>query len=113
MVPRYRVRRDHPAVASVAELLGDDAVLLEGLLSAIELTVPVERIWLDVAEQCGAEPVQPAATQIAELAAPLASLMRSLSSPDESKDRLDSVLRSLGVTAPALRAAVIRELEKR
>lgn len=109
-VPRYRVRRDHPAVAAVAELLGDNAPLLEGLLSAIELTVPVERIWLDVAEQGGAEPVQPATAEIAELAAPLASLVRSLNTPDETGERLDSVLRSLGVTAPALRAAVIRKL---
>lgn len=112
-VPRYRVRRDHPAVAAVAELLGDDAPLLEGLLSAIELTVPVERIWLDVAEQGGAKPVQPAATEIAELAAPLAGLVRSLNTSDDSGDRLDSVLRSLGVTAPELRAAVIRQLERK
>lgn len=109
-LPRYRIRRDHPAVAPVVELLGDDAVLLEGLLSAIELTVPVERIWLDVAEQGGAELAQPAAAEIAELAAPLASLVRSLNGPDESGGRLDSVLRSLGITAPALRAAVIRQL---
>ncbi|WP_268795562.1 ATP-binding protein [Sphingomonas sp. Leaf22] len=109
-VPRYRVRRDHPAVAAVAELLGDDAPLLGGVLSAIELTIPVERIWLDVAEQGGAEPVQPAAAEIAELAAPLARLVSSMNTPDESGDRLDSVLRSLGVTAPALRAAVIRQL---
>lgn len=109
--PRYRIRRDHPAVAAVAELLGDDVPILEGLLSALELTVPVERIWLDVAEQGGAEPVQPAAAEIAELAAPLASLVRSMNNEDEAGDRLDSVLRSLGVTAPALRAAVIRQLE--
>ncbi|MDE2620051.1 MAG: hypothetical protein KGL54_07800, partial [Sphingomonadales bacterium] len=88
----------------------DDAAMLEGLLSALELTVPVERIWLDVAEQGGAEPVQPAAAEIAELAAPLASLVRSMNNADEAGDRLDSVLRSLGVTAPALRAAIIRQL---
>lgn len=108
--PRYRVRRDHPAVAAVAELLGDDAAMLDGLLSALELTVPVERIWLDVAELGGAEPVQPAAAEIAELAVPLASLVRSMNNADEAGDRLDSVLRSLGVTAPALRSAVIRQL---
>lgn len=111
--PRYRVRRDHPAVATVAELLGDDAGMLEGLLSALELTVPVERIWLDVAEQGGAEPIKPDAADIAELAAPLASLVRSMSNADEAEDRLDSVLRSLGVTAPPLRAAVIRQLGER
>lgn len=109
-VPRYRVRRDHPAVAAVAELLGDDSAMLEGLLSALEFTVPVERIWLDVAEQGGVEPAQPATSEITTLAAPLASLVRSMINPSEVGDRLDSVLRSLGVATPALRAAVIRHL---
>lgn len=109
-VPRYRVRRDHPAVAAVAKVLGNDAALLEGLLSALELTVPVERIWLDVAEQGGMGPEQPASPDIAALAAPLASLVRSMNNLGEVGERLDSVLRSLGVTTPALRAAVIRHL---
>ena len=112
-VPRYRVRRDHPAVAAVADLLGDDAPLLEGLLSALELTVPVERIWLDVAEQGGAEPGEPGAAEIAELAAPLASLVRSMNNTDEAGDRLDSVLRSLGLTSAKLRATVIHQLEEK
>ncbi|AGA08333.1 ATP-binding protein [Sinorhizobium meliloti] len=109
-VPRYRVRRDHPAVSAVAQALGAESGLLEGLLSALELTVPVERIWLDVAEQGGAELMQPAATEIAELATPLATLVRSMDNMDNTRDRLESVLRSLGITQPALRAAVIRIL---
>ncbi len=108
-VPRYRVRRDHPAVLAVLERL-DDTALLEGLLSALELTVPVERIWLDVAEQGGAEPAEPTAAEIAALAAPLATLARQIDNTDDAGDRLDSVLRSLGVTSPKLRAAVIRKL---
>lgn len=110
-VPRYRVRRDHPAVTAVSERLGD-AALLEGLLSALELTVPVERIWLDVAEQGGAEPAEPTAAEIAGLAAPLATLARQIDNRKDAGDRLDSVLRSLGVTSPKLRAAVIRKLEE-
>jgi hypothetical protein len=109
-VPRYRVRRDHPAVTAVSELLGDDSAMLEGLLSSLELTVPVERIWLDVAEQGGAELAEPAAAEIAALAAPLATLARQIDNMDDAGDRLDSVLRSLGVTSPKLRAAVIRKL---
>ncbi|MBY5502340.1 ATP-binding protein [Rhizobium leguminosarum] len=109
-VPRYRVRRDHPAVASVVAALGAESRLLEGLLSALELTVPVERIWLDVAEQGGAEPAQPVGTEIAQLAAPLAALVRSMNKMGDTKDRLDAVLRSLGVEQPALRAAVIKQL---
>lgn len=109
-VPRYRVRRDHLAVMALSERLGDDHALLEGLLSALELTVPVERIWLDIAEQGGAELAEPAAAEIAELAAPLATLVRQIDNADNSGDRLDAVLRSLGVTSPNLRAAVIRKL---
>ncbi|WP_281362733.1 ATP-binding protein [Nguyenibacter vanlangensis] len=108
-LPRYRVRRDHPAVIAVSERLGD-AALLEGLLSALELTVPVERIWLDVAEQGGAEPAEPSAAEIAALATPLAVLARQIDNMDDAGNRLDSVLRSLGVTWPKLRAAVIRKL---
>jgi hypothetical protein len=109
-MPRYRIRRDHPAVATVAELIGDDRPLLEGLLSALELTVPVERIWLDVAEQGGAESGEPAAAEIAELAAPLATLVRSMNNTDEVGDRLALVLRSLGVRSAKLRAAVMQQL---
>ncbi|TWB45554.1 histidine kinase/DNA gyrase B/HSP90-like ATPase [Rhizobium sp. ERR 922] len=109
-VPRYRVRRDHPAVSAVVQALGSESRLLEGLLSALELTVPVERIWLDVAEQGGAEIAQPTVTDIAEIAAPLATLVRSMDNMADTGDRLDSVLRSLGITQPALRAAVIRKL---
>lgn len=108
-VPRYRVRRDHPAVLAVVDRLGDTA-LLEGLLSALELTVPVERIWLDVAEQGGAEAAEPAAAEIVALAAPLATLARRMDKTNDTGDRLDSVLRSLGVTSPKLRAAVILKL---
>ncbi|WP_296104694.1 ATP-binding protein [uncultured Agrobacterium sp.] len=111
-VPRYRVRRDHPAVAAVAKLLGENTVLLEGMLSALELTVPVERIWLDVAEHGGVEPPDPTAPEIAALAAPLASLIGMINSSANTEDRLDSVLRSLGVTSRALRSAVLELLGK-
>lgn len=109
-VPRYRIRRDHPAVAAVSDALGGNAPLLEGLLSSLELTVPVERIWLDVAENGGAGQPEPAAPDIAALTGPLALLVRAVNSSDDTGDRIDSILRSLGISAPALRAAVIREL---
>lgn len=47
---RYRIERDHPAVASVMEQAGamrDDVV---AMLRVIEETVPVQQIWLDTAE---------------------------------------------------------------
>lgn len=47
---RYRIERDHPAVASVLEQAGamrDDVI---AMLRVIEETVPVQQIWLDTAE---------------------------------------------------------------
>lgn len=109
-VPRYRVRRDHPAVAAVSEALDGEAGLLEGLLSSLELTVPIERIWLDVAEQGGAETPEPSVDEIAALAGPLAILVRAVNTGDDADARIDAILRSLGIMTPALKAAVIRAL---
>lgn len=105
-MPRYRVRRDHAAVLAVADALGDRAGLVEGLLAALELTVPVERIWLDVAEKGGAEPPVPLPEDLDALAAPLAALVMAMDT-GEGKARLDGLMRSLGIVAPALRAAVL------
>jgi hypothetical protein len=109
-VPRYRVRRDHPAVAVIAEALGPDKALLEGLLSALELTVPVERIWLDVAEKGGAEPPEPSTDETAALAESLAVLVGAIHSSEDAETQIDSIMRSLGIAAPALKAAVIAKL---
>lgn len=45
----YRINRHHPLVQAVQSSMTDDAVL-ESLLRMIEETVPVQKIWLDVAE---------------------------------------------------------------
>ncbi|MFC4640025.1 ATP-binding protein [Deinococcus hohokamensis] len=46
----YLINRDHPLVTAVAARLGPDTAALRALLGLLERTVPVERIWLDVAE---------------------------------------------------------------
>lgn len=46
----YLINRDHPLVSAVAARLGPDTAALRALLGLLERTVPVERIWLDVAE---------------------------------------------------------------
>jgi hypothetical protein len=110
-VPRYRVRRDHPAVAVIAKALGAHTAVLEGLLSALELTVPVERIWLDVAEKGGAEAPEPSPDEIAALAEPLAMMVGAIHSSDDAETQIESIMRSLGIAAPALKAAVIAKLK--
>lgn len=47
---RYRVDTSHPAVAAVLETSGGNKGLVKAMLRVIEETVPVQRIWLDTAE---------------------------------------------------------------
>lgn len=49
--PKYRIDRDHPLVAELLRLAGQNAALAEAALQVIEETVPVQRIWLDAAEK--------------------------------------------------------------
>lgn len=47
---RYRIDEGHPAVAAVIESVGGKADLVRAMLRVVEETVPVQRIWLDTAE---------------------------------------------------------------
>lgn len=47
---RYRIDEAHPAVAAVIEACGDRKDLVRAMLRVVEETVPVQRIWLDTAE---------------------------------------------------------------
>ena len=47
---RYRIEPTHPAVAAVLDSAGDLAPLVKAMLRVIEESVPVQRIWLDTAE---------------------------------------------------------------
>lgn len=47
---RYRIDESHPSVAAVMESAGALQPLVKSMLRVIEETVPVQRIWLDTAE---------------------------------------------------------------
>ncbi|MBK9246082.1 MAG: ATP-binding protein [Burkholderiales bacterium] len=47
---RYRIDEKHPAVAAVLDSSGEQLPLVRAMLRVIEETVPVQRIWLDTAE---------------------------------------------------------------
>lgn len=47
---RYRVDEKHPAIAAVLEACADQSELVRAMLRVVEETVPVQRIWLDTAE---------------------------------------------------------------
>jgi hypothetical protein len=48
---RYRISRDHQSVRNVLDRYPDIVTDLEAMLRCIEETVPVQRIWLDTAEE--------------------------------------------------------------
>jgi hypothetical protein len=47
---RYRIEETHPSVAAVLANVGTLGPLVKSMLRVIEETVPVQRIWLDTAE---------------------------------------------------------------
>jgi hypothetical protein len=47
---RYRIEETHPSVAAVLIRAGELQPLIKSMLRVIEETVPVQRIWLDTAE---------------------------------------------------------------
>lgn len=47
---RYRIDEGHPAVAAVIDACSDRKDLVRAMLRVVEETVPVQRIWLDTAE---------------------------------------------------------------
>jgi hypothetical protein len=49
-VVRYRVNVNHPAVSSVLDAAGELTPAVRAMLTVIEETVPIQRIWLDTAE---------------------------------------------------------------
>ena len=90
-VTKYRVNRDHPAVRAVL----DSPLAIDGsadtMLSILESTIPVQRIWLDTVEERTAP--QRITQQEAERVRPmLESLYRSLLrrdySPEDARQRL-------------------------
>jgi hypothetical protein len=49
--PQYRINREHPLVAELLAASGANKSRVSQLLGLIESTVPVHRIWLDVADR--------------------------------------------------------------
>lgn len=47
---RYRIDEKHPAIAAALDASAEQAPLVRAMLRVIEETVPVQRIWLDTAE---------------------------------------------------------------
>lgn len=89
----YRISREHDLVASILDRAGPLKSDIVSLLSLVAETVPVQRIWLDTAEQ-GGTPKGDFATALTEdIEATLTSLFEALvdfrgMAPDEARQRL-------------------------
>jgi hypothetical protein len=96
--PRYRVNRGHAAIAQAIAAAGSHAAHVEAALTIIEATVPIERIWLDTADQGEVAAVQPEA----EVPPALLNIGRSMLSHWTNKLGLtiDQALERLQATDP-------------
>ena len=108
---RYRIQRDHPAVRAVIEAVDGNAGLVEGLLSIIERSVPVERIWLDVSEAEGAASPALQADEVSTLAGQLAAVIATMPVSTPVEERVDQLIRHLPGDMSALRSAVLQHLK--
>jgi hypothetical protein len=90
----YRINRDHPALVAYAALMQNGSKEFDAILTLIEQTVPVERIWLDVSESEGASHSMDD-NQIETLTSSLAELAKILPETLPPSERVDILLRNL------------------
>lgn len=108
---RYRINRDHPVIQACR---GTAAGMrqLNAVLSIVERSVPVERIWLDVSQAEGAEVPKLDTAETAQLAVQLAELNRLLPANLTLDQRLDTLLLNLPGDLTGLRTALTRRIEE-
>lgn len=92
----YRIDRAHPVIKRLLDAPGLDRSLVEDSLHIIEATVPVQRIWIDAAEQAeirGSEPkVRADPAVVGALRSLYAHLVRDLALPPaEARERLHGI----------------------
>lgn len=108
----YRLNREHPAIRAA---LGHDparAAIVTGLLSLIERSVPVERIWLDVSETEGIAAPELDPQELLVLAEQLASVVTSMSPEISVAERVDQLVRYLPGDTDRLKVGVLKLLEE-
>jgi hypothetical protein len=80
------------------------------VLSIVERSVPIERIWLDVSESEGAAAPQMQADEIAQLTEQLIELGRTLPASMTPDQRADLLLLNLPGDLTAVRAELLRRM---
>ena len=106
---QYRINRDHPIIVACRQ----SAVgvrPLNAVLSIIERSVPVERIWLDVSETEGAEVPHLDDWEIRQLTDQLAELGSTLPTSMTIDQRIDTLLFNLPGDLTELRKSLLEKL---
>ncbi|WFT96087.1 ATP-binding protein [Bradyrhizobium barranii] len=106
---QYRINRDHPVIAACRESAGG-ARPLNAVLSIIERSVPIERIWLDVSETEAAASSPMDANEIAQLGDQLLELGKVLPASMTPDQRADMLLVNLPGDLTKLRAELVRRM---
>lgn len=106
---QYRINRDHPVIVACREAAGGLRPL-NAVLSIIERSVPVERIWLDVSESEGAAVPVLDDDETARLADRLEELGRTLPASLPVQERIDLLLVNLPGDLTKLETELTRRL---
>jgi hypothetical protein len=106
---QYRINRDHPVIVACREAAAGLRPL-NAVLSIIERSVPVERIWLDVSESEGAEVPVLDDHEAARLADQLEELGRTLPAALPVQERIELLLVNLPGDLTKLKAELTRRL---
>ncbi|WP_157788345.1 ATP-binding protein [Bradyrhizobium japonicum] len=106
---QYRINRDHPAIVACRDAAGGVRPL-NAVLSILERSVPVERIWLDVSESEGAAVPQMEAEEIMQLAEQLTEVGKALPASMTTDQRADALLLNLPGDLTKLRAELLRRM---
>jgi hypothetical protein len=106
----YRINRDHPALAAFSNGLKADRKQFNALLTVIEQSVPVERIWLDISEAHGAPSRTLDDEQLEQLTGSLTELAKLLPQTLPVAERVDLLLKNLPQSSPRLRTHLLEIL---
>ncbi|RZS76897.1 histidine kinase/DNA gyrase B/HSP90-like ATPase [Phyllobacterium myrsinacearum] len=108
---QYRINRDHPVISACRAAVGSQRPL-DAVLSIIERSMPVERIWLDVSESEGAAVPELDTYEVVELSSQLVELGRMLPPSMSTDQRVETLLRNLPGDLTALRATLKQKIEE-
>lgn len=107
---QYRINRDHPVIIACREAATSGVRPLNAVLSIIERSVPVERIWLDVSESEGTQVPALDVEDIAWLSDQLTELGRALPATMTLDQRADALLLNLPGDITKLRSELLSKL---